>query len=102
MILSANETLTLAGPPAGHISNRRMLERIGGPRRGLSRDTAAAYVGVSPSKFDELVKDGRMPRPRRIDARNVWDLHELDRYFDALPGGGEEQPNPWDDVLVRL
>jgi predicted DNA-binding protein (UPF0251 family) len=26
--------------------------------RGLSRMEAAAYVGISPSKFDQLVTDG--------------------------------------------
>jgi predicted DNA-binding transcriptional regulator AlpA len=34
--------------------------------RGLSREQAAAYVGISPSLFDALVKDGRMPAPKRI------------------------------------
>jgi integrase len=41
------------------------------PRRGLSRTEAAMYLGISPSKFDELVDDGRMPRPRMIDCRKV-------------------------------
>jgi predicted DNA-binding transcriptional regulator AlpA len=55
------------------------------PRRGLSRVEASIYLGVSPSKFDELVKDGRMPRPRLIDSRKVWDVYELDMAFDELP-----------------
>ncbi len=54
--------------------------------RGLHREAAAEYIGVSPSKFDEMVKDGRMPRPKRIDARTVWDARKLDAAFDALPG----------------
>src|SRR2546430_1301511 len=29
-------------------------------RRGLSRDEAAIYIGVSAAKFDEMVADGRM------------------------------------------
>jgi hypothetical protein len=29
--------------------------------RGLSRPQAAEYIGVSPSKFDQLKEDGRMP-----------------------------------------
>lgn len=33
------------------------------PRRGLRREEAARYVGISPTKFDELVTDGRMPEP---------------------------------------
>lgn len=68
------------------------------PRRGLSREEAAMYVGVSPTKFDELVRDGRMPPARRIDARKVWDVRDLDVAFDALPS---ENPisltSTWDD-----
>lgn len=64
------------------------------PRRGLSRDEAAMYVGISASKFDELVRDGRMPAPKRIDGRKVWDLHQLDLAFSELPVEG----NSWDDV----
>ncbi|MGE3712229.1 MAG: helix-turn-helix transcriptional regulator, partial [Hyphomicrobiaceae bacterium] len=55
------------------------------PPRGLSRIEAAAYVGISPTKFDELVSDGRMPGPKRIDGRRVWDRLQLDRAFNALP-----------------
>ena len=40
-------------------------------RRGVRRDEAATYVGISPSKFDQLVKDGRMPRPKRVDRMAV-------------------------------
>jgi hypothetical protein len=43
------------------------------------------YLGISPTKFDELVRDGRMPRPRIIDRRKLWDVYELDMAFDALP-----------------
>lgn len=35
------------------------------PRRGLSREEAAMYVGVGSTKFDEMVNDGRMPKPKR-------------------------------------
>jgi hypothetical protein len=56
------------------------------------------YVGVSPGKFDELVKDGRMPEPRRIDARKVWDVRALDVAFDALPCEDADQGTSWDDV----
>lgn len=49
----------------------------------------ARAVGVSPSKFDELVKDGRMCPPRRIDGRVIWDIRQLDEAFDCLPCDGE-------------
>jgi predicted DNA-binding transcriptional regulator AlpA len=55
------------------------------PRRGLSRSEAAMYIGIGTSKFDELVADGRMPPPKLIDGRKVWDMLELDVAFDALP-----------------
>lgn len=54
------------------------------PRRGLSREEAARYVGIGPTKFDEMVRDGRMPPPFRIDGRVIWDLRRLDLAIDAL------------------
>jgi len=68
------------------------------PRRGLSREEAAMYVGISAGKFDELVRDRRMPAPRRIDHRKVWDLRDLDVAFDALPSENpQSQGSSWDD-----
>ena len=63
--------------------------------RGLCRTDAAAYVGVSPTLFDQMIEDGRMPKPKRINARTVWDIRKLDLAFDAIPG--DEERNPWDD-----
>ncbi len=60
------------------------------PPRGLSRERAAAYIGISASMFDEMVKDGRMPRPKKLNSRTVWDRLALDRAFDRLPGGDDE------------
>jgi predicted DNA-binding transcriptional regulator AlpA len=65
--------------------------------RGLNRTQAAAYIGVSASLFDEMVKDGRMPAPKRINARTVWDWMALDEAFTALPDSANE--NPWDAAL---
>ncbi len=59
------------------------------PPRGLSRVQAAAYIGVSPTLFDQMVADRRMPKPRRINTRMVWDRLQLDEAFAALPGGDE-------------
>jgi len=53
---------------------------------------------VGPSKFDEMVADGRMPPPRRIDGRKVWDRHELDASFNDLPRDNTATlTNSWDD-----
>ena len=64
--------------------------------RGLSREEAAEYIGISPSKFDELVKTGTMPCPKEIGARRVWDRHGLDIAFEELPSVAEK--NPFDGV----
>jgi hypothetical protein len=68
------------------------------PRRGLSRTEAALYLGISPSKFDELVADGRVSRPRLIDTRKVWDVFELDLAFEDLPRDDDKSAgNSWAD-----
>jgi predicted DNA-binding transcriptional regulator AlpA len=76
------------------------------PRRGLRREEAAAYVGISPSKFDRAVAEGVMPQPRTLDACVMWDVRELDERFDALPrraqAGAPVAPGEvdWDDVAA--
>jgi predicted DNA-binding transcriptional regulator AlpA len=68
------------------------------PRRGLRREDAARYIGVSTAKFDECVKDGRMPQPFRIDGCVIWDLRRLDAAFDALSEPVEANTfDGWDD-----
>jgi excisionase family DNA binding protein len=68
------------------------------PPRGMSRDEAARYVGVGNTKFDEMVSDGRMPRPKRVDGRVIWDRVRLDMYFTDLPE--EKKENPFDQLLA--
>jgi excisionase family DNA binding protein len=53
--------------------------------RGLAREEAAAYVGISVGTFNGMVSDGTMPQPKVIGARLVWDRLALDRAFAALP-----------------
>jgi hypothetical protein len=68
-------------------------------KRGVSRVEAAAYIGVSPCKFDEMVADHRMPAPKRINGRKVWDIRDLDLAFDALPyENGPVSKTTWDDL----
>ena len=62
---------------------------------GLSRVQSAAYVGVGATLFDEMVEDGRMPPPKRINSRAVWDRQALDEAFVGLPS--DEDANPWDE-----
>jgi hypothetical protein len=55
------------------------------------------YIGVSAGKFDQLVADGRMPAPLKIDGRRVWDIRSLDMAFDELPKENAA-PNSWEGV----
>jgi predicted DNA-binding transcriptional regulator AlpA len=68
---------------------------------GLNRLEAARYVGVSATTFDQLVNDGRMPRPARVGMRRIWDRRRLDLAFEALQPEDDTaiDPNEWDDVL---
>ncbi|MCX5513454.1 hypothetical protein C3941_23615 [Kaistia algarum] len=59
------------------------------PVRGLSREQAAAYIGVSVSSFDKMIEERTMPAPKTWHTRKLWDVRALDRAFDALPGSGE-------------
>jgi predicted DNA-binding transcriptional regulator AlpA len=64
----------------------------------LSRAQAAEYIGVGVTKFDEMVNDGRMPRPKRMDGRTVWDRSKLDEAFDAIEDEPAPRTNAWDGL----
>jgi hypothetical protein len=69
------------------------------PRRGLSRDEAAAYFGISASKFDQMRNDGRVGPARVIDGRKVWDIFELDQVFEALPRDVNQDDDGWKSAV---
>ena len=67
-------------------------------RLGLSREEAAAYVGVGATLFDELVDAGSMPKPKMIKSRRVWSRMALEKAFALLPEeeqGKEKSSDPW-------
>ena len=68
------------------------------PRRGLSREESAMYIGVSPSLFDKMVADRRMPGPKLVNSRTIWDRWALDRAFETLPD--RDGRNPWDEAAA--
>ena len=66
---------------------------------GLGELEAAAAIGISVSKFRTLVNEKRMPSPRRLDGRKIWDVDELRAAFKALPHSDDrEMPDTWADV----
>lgn len=67
------------------------------PPRGMSREEAARYVGVGVTKFDQMVADGRMPRPKRVDGWVIWDRLSINAStFDLAQRSID--PNPLDRV----
>jgi predicted DNA-binding transcriptional regulator AlpA len=61
------------------------------PPRLVMREAAAAYVCLSPNPFDEMIADGRMPKPRILgDRRKAWDVRKLDAAVDTLPHVGDQ------------
>lgn len=67
---------------------------------GLGEIEAAAAIGVSQTTFREMVEDGRMPRPRMIGHRKLFDVDELRASFKSLPRDGEPARGKtgWEDV----
>lgn len=70
-----------AGEPA---LTEKLQDTFAYPPRGLRADRAAAYVGMSKTKFLELVDSGRMPTPLTIDGIRVWDRLDLDAVFEEI------------------
>lgn len=56
-------------------------------------------MNVSPSTFDEMVKSGRMPKPKQLTGKRVaWDLSDLNNSVDQLPTvGADTADDTWDD-----
>jgi hypothetical protein len=92
--------MTVRETPREDRPRRKHVLPLSLPKRGYSRLEAAEYIGVGTSKFDEMVADGRMPKPKQIDRRNVWDLHQLDLAFEALPDGNEHAEDIWEKCAV--
>jgi len=44
-----------------------------------------------------MVADRRMPRPKRVDGRVIWDRFQLDAAFTDLPD--DKRVNPLDRML---
>lgn len=57
--------------------------------RLLKAPDAAAYLGMGPTKFQELVREGRIAQPRDVDGLVLWDIRDLDAFVDNLPRRGE-------------
>jgi predicted DNA-binding transcriptional regulator AlpA len=69
------------------------------PRFAVRRDEAAASVAVSVTKFDEWIRDGKMPKGHKIDGVVLWDVQEIRDAWLKLRDG-EFASNPFDAVTA--
>jgi predicted DNA-binding transcriptional regulator AlpA len=93
---TGREPGTEAVLPVSRKRRKTRAERlpVGCMPRGLSREEAAAYVGVSPTLFDRAVAEGKVPKPFRLYGRVLWDIRKLDAAITALDT--EDATNdPW-------
>lgn len=83
---SATEASNDANPSSlSHVRRQRIEPR------GLRLPDAAAYVGVSESKYSQMEDAGLMPCPMPgYGGCTVYDRYELDAAMDALKDGGDD------------
>jgi predicted DNA-binding transcriptional regulator AlpA len=74
------------------VVSNKLQDHLAYPPRGLRAARAAAYIGVSPTSFLQLVADGLMPKPKRVRGMVLWDRLEIDAAFESL--GPEKQDEP--------
>jgi predicted DNA-binding transcriptional regulator AlpA len=83
----------------------KLQDRLSYPPRGMNCDRACAYVGLSKSKFLELVRGGYLPQPKNLGGGvSRWDRLDLDAAFDSadertLPGTDIMERKAWDDFV---
>jgi hypothetical protein len=69
---------------------------------GLPELEAAASIGVSGTKFRELVAQGLMPRPRVVGGKLSYDIDELRAAYKAMPHqGGDQIEDTWADLVPK-
>jgi predicted DNA-binding transcriptional regulator AlpA len=57
-------------------------------------------VDLSPNTFAEMVKAGKMPKPKQLTGRRfAWDVRALDLAVDHLPTvGASVGDESWSDI----
>ena len=67
---------------------------------GLPETEAAVAMGISPTKFRQMVDVGSIPKPRIVGGKLVYDVDELREAFKSMPHQGEvSESDTWADVL---
>ncbi len=52
----------------------------------LDRDQAAAFVSLSDTTIEQMVRTGAFPKPRQLSPKRVgWKVTELEEWCDSRP-----------------
>jgi predicted DNA-binding transcriptional regulator AlpA len=65
----------------GHVSDKLQGPY---PPRLLRAEGAARYLGMGERTFLEKVRQGKLPKPKRLDGIVAWDRYRLDAFVDDL------------------
>ena len=77
------------------------LREISIPRFAMRRDEAAASLGVSPTKFDEWVEAGKMPKGVKVDGVRLWDTESVrDHWHRLRDADNDDASNPFDEIVA--
>jgi len=77
----------------------KLQDHLSYPPRAMRAERAAAYLAMSTSKFLQLVEEGRLPQPIRIDGIVSWDRFELDAAYDNFKDDNPPRRNTVDEAL---
>jgi hypothetical protein len=69
--------------------------------RLVDRRRAAAYVGVTAGRFEQLVRDNVVPPPVMVDNKRRWPIALLDDAREAVGSSMPSPPSARDDVEAR-
>ena len=68
----------------------KLADHLAYPPRLFRSDRAAAYLSMSESHFLKLVKQGRLPKSKKLGGITFWDRAALDSFADNYEGEADE------------
>jgi predicted DNA-binding transcriptional regulator AlpA len=81
----------------------KLADGLSYPPRILRSERAAAYLSMSESHFINLVKEGRLPKGKKLAGITFWDRLSLDAFVDNYEGEVDEQTvaDEWSTMLNK-
>jgi predicted DNA-binding transcriptional regulator AlpA len=104
--MSLKENIKKTGPNrpesakiAGVGGHPKLADSFSYPPRAMRSERAAAYLSMSESNFLRLVKEGKLPKAKKLDGIVFWDRGALDSFVENYEGEVDETIDKWDKIL---